>query len=316
MFVKLINLSLASGIFPDEWKCAKITIIPKKGDLKSMDNLRPISILSELGKICEKFVKKQLVDYFEGNGIFYDWQFGFRSNRSVNDAVFLLVDEIFNAKNSGLNVCTAFLNLTKAFNYVDHKIIIKKLKHYGINEICLKWFTSYFENRTQYTVIGNSSSLKDTVTCGVQQGSVLGPILYLIYVNDINYCKINSKILMFADDLVLISIDEDPTVATNNLKRDLDAVMNYFLDLNLLLNPKKSKIMNFNKYWHRANRDVFPDIKINGTAIEKVDSFKYLGVTIDLGLRFNLHKNNCIGILLLNFICWVRLEILFRVILP
>lgn len=88
MFVKLINLSLSSGVFPEEWKCAKIKVIPKKGDLKCLDNLRPISILPVLGKITEKFVKRQLVNYFERNVLFYDWQFGFRSNRSINDAIF------------------------------------------------------------------------------------------------------------------------------------------------------------------------------------------------------------------------------------
>lgn len=216
------------------------------------------------------------------------------SNRSVYDAIFLLTDEIFKAKNNGQNVCTAFLNLTKTFNCVDHEIIIKKLNHYGISETCLKWFISYLDNRSQYTVIGNISSVKELVPCGIPKGSVLGPILYLIYVNDINYCKIDSKIIMFADDSVLLSIHHDPVTATENLKKDMIVIKKYFLNLNLLLNAKKTKIMNFSRFWQGCNRVVFPDIEIDGTPTEKVNSFKYLGVTVDLNLIFNIHKNNCI----------------------
>lgn len=109
IFVKIINMSLSTGKFPDEWKVARICVIPKKGDCKILDNLRPISLLSIMGKIIEKFVKKQLVDYFEQNGLFFDFQFGFRANRSIQDAIFLLTDEILRARNSNLYTCTGYL---------------------------------------------------------------------------------------------------------------------------------------------------------------------------------------------------------------
>lgn len=189
----------------------------------------------------------------------------------------MLTDEILKARNNNLNVCTAFLDLTKAFNCVDHSIIIKKLQHYSIDGSCLRWFASYLDKRTQFTFMGNHSSEKEFVPCRVPQGSVLGPILYLIYVNDIGTCNINSKVIMFADDSVLFSLHQDPHIATDNLRNDLEIVRDYFLSL------KKTTIMNFSRFWHDSNRITFPEITSDNVVIEQFRFFKYLGVIIDLG---------------------------------
>lgn len=167
VFVRMLNMSLASGVFPDDWKTARICIIPKKGDLRNMNNLRPISLLSIMGKIIEKFVKKQLVEYFESNHLFFNYQFGFRANRSTQDAIFLLVDEILRARNDRLYTCTGYLDLSKAFNCVDHNILLQKLNHYGVRGNCLAWFQSYLKNRLQFTTIGSHTSDKTIVPNGL-----------------------------------------------------------------------------------------------------------------------------------------------------
>lgn len=294
IFVKVIHLSLQTGVFPENWKTARIAVLPKKGDCRRLDNLRPVSILPILGKIIEKHVKKQLVGYFEFNSLFYNLQFGFRSGKSIQDAIFVLTNEIFNARNRGKHTATAFLDLSKAFNCVDHCILIKKLEHYGIKGTCLNWFKSYLMNRTQYTSIGNHKSQNAYVNNGVPQGSVLGPILYLINVNDIGFNNIKSKVIMFADDSVILSSHIDPVQAATQLNEGLIQVTSYFRKLNLMLNVNKTKIMNFSKYWRGRANILFPEVVMEGKVVEEVDNFKYLGVILDKRLLFKEHMNVCI----------------------
>lgn len=181
------------------------------------------------------------------------------------------------------------LNLSKAFNCVVHSILLDKLKHYGIRGKCFNWFESYLKDRLQFTTIGSNISSKVKVPNGVPQGSVLGPILYLIYVNDIEYCNLKSRILMFADDTVVISSHIDPQQASVQLSNDLDVLSNYFGKLGLMLNAKKTKVMNFGKSWKCGDVTEFPVLKLDNQVIESVLYFKYLGVIIDINLNFRKH---------------------------
>lgn len=172
--------------------------------------------------------------------------------------------------------------------------MLKKLEHYGIKGTCLSWFKSYLEIRTQYTSIGNLKSKKAYVNNGVPQGSVLGPILYLIYVNDIGFNNINSRIIMFANDSVILSTHPNQTHAYMQLNEDLIQIAGYFKNLNLLLNPDKTKIMNFSRYWRGNDNVLFPEIIMEGKVSEVVDTFKYLGVILDKRLLFREHMKACI----------------------
>ena len=197
---KLFNLSLSSGIYPSNLKLAKVLPIYKKGDSKSLNNYRPISILSTLNKIYEKILYARLVSYIEKFNIFYKFQFGFRTNHSTEHALIEIVDQIRLSIDKNELTCGIFIDLSKAFDTVNHDILLKKLDHYGIKGNALNLFMSYLKNRKQYTMIESNKSKTSNISCGVPQGSVLGPLLFLLFINDLPNCCPSGKIRIFADD--------------------------------------------------------------------------------------------------------------------
>ena len=197
---KILNLSLSSGIYPSNLKTAKVIPIYKKGDSKSINNYRPISILSTLNKIFEKILYARLVNYIEKFDLFYKYQFGFRTNHSTEHALIEIVDQIRLSIDKNQLTCGIFIDLSKAFDTVDHNILINKLDHYGIRGNALNLFRSYLSNRKQYTVIENNKSQTNNINCGVPQGSVLGPLFFLLFINDLPNCCPTGKVRIFADD--------------------------------------------------------------------------------------------------------------------
>ena len=203
---KVLNLSLSAGVYPSNLKVAKVIPIFKKGDSKSMNNYRPISILSTLNKIYERILYNRLINYIEKFNLFYKYQFGFRTNHSTEHALIEIVDQIRLSIDQKQLTCGIFIDLSKAFDTVNHKILLNKLDHYGIRGNALKLFTSYLSERKQYTVIEKNRSHTSKISCGVPQGSVLGPLLFLLFINDLPNCCPSGKIRIFADDTTVFFI--------------------------------------------------------------------------------------------------------------
>ena len=198
----IFNKSMSQGLVPNKLKIAKVVPVYKKNDRKCIENYRPIALLPIFSKILEKIVHKRLNDFLLLNNILIPQQFGFRKNCSTSMGVLNLVNTIISAIDGGKYCLGVFLDLSKAFDTIDHNILLRKLEHYGVRGIALNWFKSYLENRLQFVVVNGAKSQSSNMKYGVPQGSVLGPLLFLIYINDI----INSSQLFTYSLLLTIHV--------------------------------------------------------------------------------------------------------------
>ena len=279
----IINLSLSSGTVPSCCKAARITPILKSGDGNDPNNYRPISILPIISKCIEYFVSIQLKIYIESNNILSSQQYGFRENHSTTYLMLDLIDEIYESKSKGQIPAIIFLDIKKAFDTVNHEILIEKLSHYGISGTALLWFINYLTGRYQCTKMGNTVSAFLLKLCGVPQGSLLGPILFSIYINDLqNACKLSTPFL-FADDGALLFRDICRK-SYMNMQIEL-LIINKWLDLNKLsLNVEKTEYMVFDQ--NLENEFILVNDNI---LIYECKVTKYLGLMIDHKLSFAEH---------------------------
>ena len=215
----MINASIESGHVPDTMKLAKVIPIYKSKDKQMLNNYRPISLLLIFSKILEKVVYQMLFNFLNTNNALFSSQYGFRKNHSTINAVTELVSHVIKAMNRKENTISVFLDLSKAFDTVNHNILLRKLEFYGIRGIALEWFKHYLTGRKQYVLYNNTQSSKQYITCGVPQGSVLGPLLFLVYINDIPNCLKYSKSIVFADDTTIFASCKNMNTLYNNTSR-------------------------------------------------------------------------------------------------
>ena len=274
----ITNICLMTGIHPDKLKLQKVIPIYKKGSKLSTANYRPISLLSNINKIVEKLVFSRVISFLNRNNIIYEKQFGFRPKYSTNHALIKIVDTITNALDSGKLAAGIFVDFQKAFDTVDHKILISKLNHYGIRGCFNDWFKSYLNNRKQcVSILGYESSYKN-IEYGVPQGSVLGPLLFLIYINDLNHSIKYSDTFHFADDTNLLNIHGSFYKMQSQINRDLKGLNCWLLANKISLNATKTELVIFRK----PSQKIPPiNIKINGVRVVQTNSVKYLGVYLD-----------------------------------
>ena len=259
--------------------------LPKTGDLSRVTNWRPISVINMIGKVLEKVVHTEIMGIFRRLETISKKQFGFMAGRSTMQAVYCLVQDLYEARNRAHVAAVVFLDLRKAFDTVDHGRLLEKLKNLGCSLSALTWFKSYLENRTQCTKANEQVSGDEKVVCGVPQGSVLGPLLFVLYINDITNCLTNSKFYLYADDLALMVEHQKAEGVKTLLQEDLDIVCHWCDTNRLTVNQEKTKVMWCYSPWS------IPDVSdcgltLKGATLKVVKEFSYLGVTLDYKLSF------------------------------
>ena len=286
----LINRCLAHSVFPAAEKCTKITPAHKSGDKAQMDNYRPISVLPAISKIFERIVHNQLYTYLENNNLLSDSQFGFRRKSSTENAVTYFSDFIRNSMDKGKLTGAVFVDLRKAFDTIDHATLLAKLPIYRVHDKELKWFESYLFNRQQFVYFQNTCCQRQSLSTGVPQGSILGPLLFTIMINDIAKEVKKYKILLYADDTVTFTSDKDSKIIEKILSTELNNITNWFTSNNFVLNMKKAKT-EFGLYGthQKLAKAEEINISVNGKVISQSESYEYLGVTIDKCLTMNEH---------------------------
>lgn len=283
----LMNLCLESQTFPDILKVAIVKPLFKSGMTNDFGNYRPISILPVLSKVLERILHSQLSDFLEQNNVLYDYQFGFRKLHSTFMPISLIHDQITSSLSKNKSCVGIYLDLKKAFDTVDHEILLKKMSRYGIQNDSLQIFRSYLRNRIQITRLDdlNIMSQPENICVGVPQGSILGPILFTIYINDIYKSSLVPRYFLFADDTSIFFSGKSLSDVEHKVNQELPLICAWLCSNRLSLNTSKTF------YQIYSVGDKKPDISIylNQTQINRSESVKYLGVNMDENLKWKTH---------------------------
>ena len=283
---KLVNLSFTSGTFPNSLKIAQIIPIHKQGNKSDLGNYRPISILPTLSKIFERCMVSRILSYINNFKIITDKQFGFIKGKSTVDAILSFISFIHDSLNKKHHSISIFVDFRKAFDTVNHKILLSKLNYYGIRGISSDWFKSYLLDRKQYVKVGNHISHVETVNIGVPQGAVLAPLLFLLYINDlVNVSKLFQYVL-FADDTTLCSSDGNFADLVSEVNLELENIKNWMFTNRLSLNSDKTYSVIFSNCDYNT---VINPIIFNNRFVEIETNGKFLGVILDNKLTFKYH---------------------------
>ena len=283
----LINMSISQGIFPNQLKLARVIPLFKGEDEQLVQNYRPISVLPFFSKIFEKVMASYVIDFFENNNMLYKYQFGFRKNHSTSHAIITLVERVSKALDTGKYVVGVFLDLKKAFDTVDHSILLNKLYLYGIRGNIHNWFKSYLTNRSQYVEYNNVKSKTEIITHGVPQGSILGPLLFIIYMNDFSRSSELLFSILFADDTSVFIEGTCLNDISEILNTELEKISIWLEANKLTININKTHYMMF----HRTRIKHITNFKIyiSNNAIDRSINTKFLGVIIDNKLNWAAH---------------------------
>ena len=244
-----------------------------------MSKLGPTSILPTLSKILERAVHSQLYEYLNSNNFLSNMQFGFRQKRLMVSALTNFTDEILHNMEKGKFCGVVFLDLRKAFDTVDHEILVTKLSKLGINQSTLQWFQSYLSNRKQRTSCGNELSDSLPITVGVPQGSILGLLLFIIYIDNLPTTVTYSKILLYADDTVIYCYNSNLQDLEKELNEDLLIIAKWLNDNKLTINLEKTKCMHIDSNCKLGNTKTLL-VSMSNYEISNVNCFKYLGVIL------------------------------------
>ncbi len=283
---KIFNKCINEAIFPNSLKAAEIRPIFKTGNKLDASNHRPISILSPFSKIFEIHINNQLANFMTKHKVLHNFQYGFRTNSSTEMAVSQIIEEIATNYQNGEYTCAIFLDLKKAFDTVDHEILLNKLSKYGVRGLPADLIKNYLNHRTQQTFINNTHSNVQIVNCGIPQGSILGPHLFNTYINDIVDVS-NFSIKLFADDACLILSSKNPHDLENNVNNELEKINLWRKNNKLSVNFTKSKYLIFTN----KKQNFSFKIHMDGTTLDRAEDMKYLGIIIDHKLKWNKHIN-------------------------
>ncbi len=279
----IFQSSLSSGVVPDDWKHANVVPIYKKGPKQLAENYRPVSLTCISSKLMEHLITSQIMIHFTTHNILHDRQHGFRTGRSCETQLIEFIQDVQRMANRGVQTDAIVLDFSKAFDKVSHNKLIFKLRQYGINAETLSWVSSFLSSRTQCVVVEGDSSSSTPVLSGVPQGSVLGPTLFLAYINDLPDC-VNSEVRLFADDTIIYRHITN-AADQHNLQVDLQKLESWEQDWDMEFHPGKCQVIQFFK------PTKLPPLSyvLHGTTLNTVDSVKYLGITLTSNLSWGDH---------------------------
>ena len=284
----LYNKSIADASFPDIWKLAKVIPLFKKQSRHLPENYRPISLLNCFGKILERLIYNQMVKFIEKYHILYKHQYGFRKAFSTTLALINIIDQIKTSIDKGEYVIGIFLDIKKAFDSIDHEILLSKLEHYGFRGHILTFIKSYLTNRKQFIEINECKSRIQNINCGVPQGSILGPLLFLLFINDIQNSAPDTEKRLFADDTSVFLFGKNINNVIAESEQKTTEIQKWYILNKLSLSIGKSNFILFHSHKKKINYNI-SHLKIGQDIIPRVRSAKYIGLNIDERLTWETH---------------------------
>lgn len=302
LLFNIFKKSLDQGIVPIEFKTATVVPIYKAGDVTECSSYRPISVISTMAKIFETLVKNQLLKYFEAKSLFSGNQFGFLPGRGTDLAIEKHISRIVTSFDKQMYTIAVYLDFQKAFDMLDINVLITKFKKYGIGGLALSWLESFCKGRRQAVRIDKYISSTLELQFGTAQGGVLGPIVFLIYINDLLNLRFNSSVFAYADDMALVCSAYDRQILQSRIQADLDKVSQWLIENRLIININKSKCIMFFD-WFKCKKYLTNSLNLvchahqclyncNCKSIEVVEHVRYLGIYVDQHLKWNEQINS------------------------